>query len=125
MSDDIKQVIVVRMDLNMRKGKLAAQVAHASSAFLVDAILKRTTHNLPQEAWNWMFDAHTKIVLGVDSEEELDLIIGNAQYAGLMVHTVIDAGRTEFNGVATLTCAAIGPDHADKIDAITGGLRLI
>jgi PTH2 family peptidyl-tRNA hydrolase len=61
----------------------------------------------------------------VDSEEELMQIHDKALEAGLEVHLITDSGRTEFHGQPTRTCLAIGPDEADRIDAITGQLQLL
>lgn len=129
MNNDIKQVIVVRRDLAMRKGKIAAQVAHASMKFLVDnneaerndeIIIKLT----PAEAM-WLTGSFTKVVVGVDSEEALQNLIFQAELSDVEVHPIIDEGRTEFNGVPTLTCAAFGPCSAEELDKITGNLKLI
>jgi PTH2 family peptidyl-tRNA hydrolase len=126
---DVKQVIVVRKDLGMRKGKIAAQVAHASMKFLVDnneakrgdeVIIKLT----PSEAM-WLTGSFTKVVVGVDSEEHLQNLIFQAELADIEVHPIVDNGKTEFNGVPTLTCAAFGPCTAEELDRITGGLKLI
>jgi PTH2 family peptidyl-tRNA hydrolase len=126
---DVKQVIVVRKDLNMKKGKLAAQVAHASMKFLVDnneaqrgdeVVIKLT----PAEA-TWLSGSFTKIVVGVDSEDALKDLIFKAEIEDVEVHPIIDAGRTEFNGVPTLTCAAFGPCEGALLDRITGNLKLI
>jgi len=126
---DVKQVIVVRKDLNMRKGKIAAQVAHAAMKFLVDnneaergdeVIIKLT----PQEAM-WLTGSFAKVVVGIDSEEALQSLIFQAELADIEVHPIVDEGRTEFNGVPTLTCAAFGPCTAEELDRITGNLKLI
>lgn len=127
---DVKQVIVVRKDLNMRKDKIAAQVAHASMKFLTDnneaergdeMIVKLS----PAEAM-WLTGSFTnKVVVGVDSEDALENLILNAELSGVECHPIVDAGRTEFNGVPTLTCAAFGPCDSDMLDKITGNLKLI
>lgn len=126
---DVKQVIVVRKDLNMRKGKIAAQVAHASMKFLVDnneaergdeVIIKLT----PEEAM-WLTGSFAKVVVGVESEDQLRDLIFQAELADIEVHPIIDSGRTEFHGVPTLTCAAFGPCTAAELDRITGNLKLI
>lgn len=126
---DVKQVIVVRKDLNMRKGKIAAQVAHASMKFLTDnneaergdeMIVKLS----PAEAM-WLTGSFTKVVVGVDSEDALSDLVLQAELSGIEVHPIVDAGRTEFNGVPTLTCAAFGPCDSDMLDKITGNLKLI
>lgn len=140
---DVKQVIVMRKDLNMRKGKMAAQAAHAAMLFLVSgATLQRNKlmspksvdgrndmHLLEQalsdsEA-DWIERAFTKVVVGVDSEEELFEIHQKALDAGLTSHVVRDAGYTEFAGVPTYTCLAIGPADSNEINAITGHLKLL
>lgn len=129
MSNDVKQVIVVRKDLNMRKGKIAAQVAHAAMKFLVDnneaergdeVIIKLK----PEEAM-WLTGSFAKVVVGVDSEEQLQNLIFQAELADIECHPIVDEGRTEFNGVPTLTCAAFGPCTAAELDKITGDLKLI
>ena len=119
----IKQVIVIRKDLNMRRGKECAQSAHASSLFLMKKFHNQN-FELNEIENQWMNGLFTKTVVSVDSEEELDIIYNKAKDEGLEVNLVIDSGKTEFNGVATKTCLAIGPDEAEKIDKITGHLRL-
>jgi len=73
----------------------------------------------------WLTGAFAKVCCRVDSEEELMEIYDKALEAGLEVHLITDSGRTEFHGEPTNTCLAIGPDEADKIDAITGDLQLL
>lgn len=129
MTNDVKQVIVVRKDLNMRKGKIAAQVAHASMKFLVDNNEAERSDEVkiklkPEEAM-WLTGSFIKIVVGVDSEEQLENLIFQAKLADIEVHPIIDTGRTEFNGVPTLTCAAFGPCTGVELDKITGNLKLI
>lgn len=122
---DVKQVIVMRKDLNMRRGKEIAQGSHASIAFMSRQLQgSKTTIKLSDAAREWIESGFTKICVRVDSEEELMDIKAKAECAGLEVHLVIDAGRTEFEGVPTKTCLAIGPDQSAKIDAITGALKL-
>jgi len=127
---DVKQVIVVRKDLNMRKGKIAAQVAHASMKFLIDNNEAERGDEIvvklsPDEASWLMSGSFTKIVVGIDSEEALENLIFQAEMADVEVHPIIDSGATEFNGVKTLTCAAFGPCTAEQLDRLTGNLKLI
>jgi PTH2 family peptidyl-tRNA hydrolase len=134
---EYKQVIVVRKDLNMRKGKLAAQVAHASlKSFLDDcAKIKNTTDcnsvqittvfDLDDPFAIWLLGSFAKIVVSVDSEEELINLYNIARVNDIRVTKVIDSGKTEFNGVPTLTCIAFGPDESKKLDKITGNLPLM
>lgn len=134
-----KMVIVMRKDLNMRKGKIAAMSGHAC----VNAVLrllfgslnndsfqkKDSKYQLPQAFCennfkDWILDNYTKICVYVNSERELDNLFDKAYEHGLNVVKVIDKGFTEFNGVPTKTCIAIGPDYANKIDEITKNLPL-
>jgi PTH2 family peptidyl-tRNA hydrolase len=126
---DIKQVIVMRNDLNMRKGKMIAQGAHAAMMFMTRELDRAQVESrLPlwtETQLAWMQGSFKKIAVRAESEAELMRIYDEAKAAGLDVHICIDSGKTEFNGVPTKTCLAIGPDHAEKIDAITGDLKLL
>lgn len=118
----IKQVIVIRKDLKMRRGKEIAQGGHASNQILVEVgFLGR---HPSKQLVEWLNTGTAKIAVSVDSEDELMAIYSAASEAGLFVHLVTDSGKTEFNGVPTKTCLAIGPDESEKIDQITGHLSL-
>jgi len=109
-----KQVIVVRKDLKMSPGKIAAQVAHAS----VEA-WKRADKKV-REAWER--EGAKKVVLQVESEEEL---LELKKKAGkLPVALIRDAGLTEVPP-GTLTCMAIGPAREEEVDKLTGSLKLL
>lgn len=128
MSYEVKQVIVVRKDLNMRKGKIAAQAAHAAMKFLCDDLdtvggLIVRPLSKPEKAW--LNGAFAKVVVYCESEQELLDLVAKAKVNGVTVKTIVDAGRTEFHGVPTLTCAAFGPDEVDRLDAVTGHLKLL
>lgn len=120
--DEIKQVIVIRKDLNMRRGKEIAQGSHASCMFM--SKLLRTGGKPTDVQKSWIDNSFTKICLKVNSEAELEELHIKALQLGLVSSMVTDAGRTEFNGVPTKTCIAIGPDYSSKIDKITGHLSL-
>ena len=114
----IKQVIVMRADLKMRRGKEIAQGSHASMAFLLEG-------DTPNHLLNgWLNNAQTKVCVSVNSEEELQEIYNKAKEAKLIVNMIIDLGKTEFNGEPTKTCLAIGPNKTELIDSITGHLKL-
>ena len=123
-----KQVIVMRHDLKMRRGKQIAQGAHASMAFLATRLKVSgvvSMNEFDEAAQAWLSGGFAKICCRVDSEEELLAIRDLANQQGLEVHMNTDRGKTEFHGVATITCLAIGPDESSKIDAITGELKLL
>lgn len=122
-----KQVIVVRKDLKMRLGKVAAQVAHAASSFLLRDHVQNSNSvscSLSEPEVIWVNGAFTKIVLFCQSESELLELIEKARNLGVEVHEIIDSGKTEFHNVPTLTCAAFGPDYPEKLDPITKHLPL-
>jgi len=111
-----KQVILVRSDLKLPKGKMAAQAAHAS----VEAVLRSDKDNVKK----WRREGSAKIVLKVSDKKELFKFNQLAKDSGLITALITDAGKTVI-APGTETCVAIGPDEEDKIDAITGELKLI
>jgi PTH2 family peptidyl-tRNA hydrolase len=144
---DTKQVIVMRKDLKMRKGKMIAQGAHASMlAILKEMYLEKEfidpvkewvlhTNTIKDPLHEWLAGRFTKITVGVMSEDELFEIYEKAlsvegMYTGTIrikmpCAIIQDSGKTEFHGIPTYTCAAIGPWWVDEIDDITGGLPLL
>ncbi len=120
----IKQVIVIRRDLSMRQGKAVAQGAHAAMMFLVHRMATQSPLSDDEIAW-FEESAMTKICVRVESEAELLEIEDKARSAQLTVNVITDAGFTEFHGVPTRTCLAIGPNLSERIDEITGGLKLL
>lgn len=121
----VKQVLVYRRDLKMRKGKIAAQCAHGAMAVFFQRQPKtRPVNHLdvpldgPMAAW--VRRSFAKIVLSVESEDDLLTIHRAAQEAGIPCAVITDSGRTEFKGVPTRTVVAIGPGEISEIDAITG-----
>lgn len=124
----VKQVIVMRHDLKMRRGKQIAQGAHASMSFICRRLQERGSVSLEQFSEverAWLTGSFAKVCCRVDSEEELMEIHTLARVAALEVHLITDSGKTEFHGEPTVTCLAIGPDDADKIDKVTGHLQLL
>lgn len=175
----IKQVIVWRKDLKVRKGKFGVQIAHASMKIFFDMMTPEyglyTIKNgnsykyqlsLPESSSGeaikeWMNGSFTKIVVGCESEQELFELQKQADEANIVNAIILDNGNTEFkeecqicsgtghiintdkgypdydsslcnicNGTGkvnkpTYTCLAIGPDEAEKIDKITGELKLL
>ena len=133
----IKQVILIRKDLKMRRGKEIAQGSHASMHFITQQIITQpAVQNLQrlddqnidvalklslQEA-NWLTHGMAKVCLRVDSEQELLSYHEKALDTGLTSCLITDSGRTEFKGKPTITACAIGPDLVLRIDAITGDL---
>lgn len=119
---EVKQVIVMRKDLKMRRGKEIAQGAHASMAFLAKKALAGEPFTEVERAW--LEGLFTKVCVRVGSEEELLAVAEAAGKAGIRVAIITDSGKTEFGGISTRTCLALGPDLAEKIDSVTGDLEL-
>ena len=111
----MKQAIVLRSDLKMGKGKLVAQGAHAS----LEALRKAG-----KNAGIWESEGCKKIVLKVDSEKKLKSLSKKASENTLPFALIRDAGFTQIPP-GTLTALAIGPAEDDKIDKITGKLKLL
>ena len=123
-----KQVIVIRKDLKMRRGKEIAQGAHASMAVLTQRLNRndRGWYALypSHEMESWLDTSFRKIVVTVDSEQELLDIYHRASNRGIDCALITDNGATEFHGVKTVTCCAVGPAEDDDVDAVTGHLKL-
>ena len=111
-----KQVILAREDLKLPKGKLAAQCSHAS----VDATLKSDKKIVDL----WRKNGGKKIVVKVNDEKELFKYKQMAEESGLKTALITDAGHTVVEP-GTITCLGIGPDEEEKIDRITGKLKMM
>ena len=120
----MKQIIVLRKDLNMRKGKMVAQGAHASVTVVQDILNGKEDHPFRSYLKVWNDEGMTKIVVGVATEEELINLHKKALAANLPTALIKDAGRTEF-AEPTFTCIAIGPAPEKTVDIFTGELKLL
>jgi len=125
-----KQVILVRRDLRMRRASIAALVARASAEFFLDndessRENKLTVELTPSES-EWINGGATRIVLGVASENALKSLVFKAEIAGIQCY-VVDGTSPGSHGEGPVEslAAALGPDDPEKIDAITGNLKLL
>lgn len=143
MDRKTKQVIVMRKDLQMTKGKMIAQGSHASLGIIlqmmeVSNIINEGEDTSKAGAYslnlkveessaidNWFKEGFKKVCVYVNSEEELIDIYNKAEENGLPVLMIEDAGVTMFKGVPTKTCLAIGPAWDKDIDEVTGELKLL
>jgi len=112
----VKQIIVVNEALRLPRGKLAAQVAHASVA----AFLRAS----PQAQERWLREGMRKIVLRCDSTEQLAALLVRATQLGLPSELICDAGRTVVEP-GTATCLGLGPAAESDLDKVTGALKLV
>lgn len=135
-----KMMIVMRRDLKMRKGKIAAQAGHAAIEAILTALCKEgrlgdlemtpegmalKTQGKEETALSeWFSWGCAKICVYVDSEEALLAIDAKAKEMGIVSAVITDAGMTEFHGIPTKTCLALEPLPSAVADELTGGLPL-
>ena len=135
-----KMMIVMRRDLKMRKGKIAAQAGHACIDAVLQALQKedrlndlvsspegmmlKTTDKPESPLTEWFNNGCTKVCVYVDSEEELLAIAEKAEARGIIAAVITDWGLTEFHGEHTKTCLAIEPLPAEIANELTGELPL-
>ncbi len=112
----MKQVILVRQDLKLPKGKLAVQCSHASSA----ALIKSHKDDIKK----WQAGGMKKVVLKVKDVKELFKYKQEADDLGLVTALIEDAGKTVV-APGTVTCVGIGPDKEEKIDKVSGKLKMV
>lgn len=112
----MKQVIIVRNDLKMPKGKLAAQVAHAS----VESVFKSKKVKVDE----WRSEGMKKVVVKVDNKEELFRYMKEAERNKIVTALIKDAGKTFFNK-STITCLGLGPDKDEILDKVTKDLKML
>jgi peptidyl-tRNA hydrolase, PTH2 family len=113
---EYKQVILVRGDLKLSKGKMSSQVSHGS----VEATLKSDKDKVR----SWRNQGMKKVILRVDNEKELLKHKKLADELNLVNSLIKDAGRTEIKP-GTLTCLAIGPDLVEKVDKVSKNLKMV
>ncbi|MGI0100119.1 MAG: peptidyl-tRNA hydrolase Pth2 [Candidatus Micrarchaeaceae archaeon] len=119
MDDEIKQVIIIRSDLDMNKGKLAAQAAHASLMSYFQA--ERSSKAVAKE---WLESGEKKIVLKVGDEEALTKLFRAFEFKKVPCALVSDAGLTQLPP-GTKTALGVGPWKSSEIDQFTRGLKLL
>jgi len=116
---EYKQVIGFRMDLQMSKGKIAAQAGHAAVSAAQDAYVHH------KKWWElWLYEGQKKVALKVPSEKELGELEEAADDLGLPHALIVDRGLTEIPE-GSVTCLGIGPAPAGMIDRLTGKLKLL
>jgi len=130
---NVKQVILAVRG-HMEAGKLSAQVAHAALANILNlahhtseeegTVFKTLSYEANSDVHYWIENEFTKIVLAVDSQEEMLEIFEKAKKLNLNTSLIIDDGRTVFNGEKTITCVAIGPHKSELIDPLTRHLKM-
>ncbi|MHA1590259.1 MAG: peptidyl-tRNA hydrolase Pth2 [Candidatus Njordarchaeales archaeon] len=119
LSNDYKQVIIVRTDLGLPRGKLCVQVAHAAVSAYIETLKRR-------KDWveAWLASGQKKIVVKVKSLEELLKVYNQAKKLSLPCVLIRDAGLTVVPP-GTVTCVGIGPAPAELVDKVTKRLKLL
>lgn len=110
-----KQAIIINEDLELSKGKMAAQAAHASLG-----ACRKVSSNVKDK---WERQGEKKVVLA-SGDNSLEDLYRKAERNKIPAHIVKDAGRTEVEP-GTITALGLGPEEDSKIDTITGSLKLI
>lgn len=123
-----KMVIVVRKDLNMRKGKFASQVASASLRFLIENNESNRGDELfvkmsPEESV-WLRESMSRVIATIDSDSGLQDLIMKAEFRGIPVYPVFDS-RVTPEKERILTCAAFGPVEGEDLSMILGKLKIV
>ncbi|MEM5820778.1 MAG: peptidyl-tRNA hydrolase Pth2 [Candidatus Aenigmatarchaeota archaeon] len=116
MVKEVKQVIIIRTDLEMGKGKMIAQACHAS----LEAYKKSPSYIKKL----WKDFGYKKIVLKVKSLEELLEIYEKVKATKIPIALIRDAGKTQLEP-GTITCLALGPYYSEEIDKFTKNLKLL
>merc|ERR1719356_1179925 len=139
MAADLKMVLVVRKDLKMTSGKVAAQCCHACLGVAMDIVngqhlsngngnhngngSQMKEYNLKRVMSVWRSNGEKKIVLQCQSEGELTTLRDQAAIHGLPHYLVTDAGHTQIKA-GSITVLAIGPYLSERIDLVTKDLKL-
>lgn len=116
--EDFKMVLVVRNDLKMGKGKIAAQCSHAALG-----LYKKLLHRAPKSLNRWEMCGQVKVVVKIESEDEMLVLQERAKSLNLPTHITVDAGRTQIAPNSRTVMAILGPD--EMVDDVTGGLKLL
>lgn len=119
---ELKQVYIVRTDLEMGKGKIAAQCCHAAVKCVSDLMSKGDETKKLLEKWEWQ--GSRKVVLKASSEQELSDLLKTARKNGIYATHIRDAGRTQI-AAGSMTVGVIGPANEDEIDTVSGHLKLL
>ncbi|CAK8576854.1 unnamed protein product [Lathyrus sativus] len=116
--EDFKMILVVRNDLKMGKGKIAAQCSHATLG-----LYKKVLYRAPKALNRWEMSAQPKVVVKIESEEDMLALQERAKSLKLPTHITIDAGRTQIAPNSRTVMAILGP--VEVVDEVTGGLKLL
>ena len=123
VTDDLKMVFLVRQDLKMGSGKIAAQVAHAAIG-LYDNIFESNNYYQKNALDYWLNLGQKKVVLKADNLEIMLEVVKKCKESKLQYCMITDAGHTQIPA-GSITVLGIGPDTSEKINKITGSFKLM
>lgn len=128
MKRELKQVILLRRDMRLRRAEAAALASKASMAFIVEGdesdqsgSVKVTLSGIEAE---WMLGTSTRIILGVTSEDAMRKLLLKAELQGVSTYEIMGSSSGKVDEGVQLIAASLGPDDSDKLDLITGNLKL-
>ncbi|KAH8678008.1 peptidyl-tRNA hydrolase PTH2-domain-containing protein [Xylariales sp. PMI_506] len=123
-NEECKLVLVVRTDLGMTKGKIAAQCSHATLACYKKLARAPASSPSAQLLKRWEHHGQAKIAVQVKSQQELLDLMAKARGLGLTAEVIQDAGRTQIEA-GSMTVLGVGPAPRSLVDQVTGGLKLL
>lgn len=128
MKRDLKQVILLRRDMKLRRAEAAALASKASMAFIVEGDESDRSGSVQVDLSGieaeWLLGSSTRIVLGVASEETMRKLLLKAEIQGVSTYEITGSSSGKTDEGLQLIAAALGPDEGDKLDLITGNLKL-
>jgi peptidyl-tRNA hydrolase, PTH2 family len=119
-TEEVKLMLVVRTDLGMTKGKIAAQCGHATLAVYKALVDNKEAAPLLRK---WEYGGQAKVAVKCEAEEDLLLLQGQAISLGLVARVIRDAGRTQIQAGSATVLGVLGPKSV--VDQVTGGLKLL
>ncbi|KAL0940964.1 peptidyl-trna hydrolase 2 [Colletotrichum truncatum] len=126
-NEECKLVLVVRTDLGMTKGKMAAQASHATLACyksLSNAAARDPSSPAAKILSRWERLGQAKIAVQIKNQEEMLELMGKARSLGITAEVIADAGRTQIEA-GSLTVLGVGPAPRSLVDQVTSHLKLL
>lgn len=128
MKREPKQIILLRRDLKLRRAEAAALASKASMAFIIEYDVSDRSDSVQIKLTGieaeWILNSATRIILGVQTEDALKKILLKAELQGIPTYEINGPSSGKFDEGIQLIAASLGPDESEKLDIITGNLKL-
>ena len=128
MKRELKQVILLRRDMKLRRAEAAALASKASMSFILESDMSERSSNVQVDISGieaeWMLGSAKRIVLGVSSEDTMKKLLLKAEVQGVSTYEIIGSSSGKADEGSQIIAASLGPDEDDKLDIITGNLKL-